>query len=476
MRKVLVSIFTVISLAVYAQKFNVETAAIEVKHYEDASSSEDDRKLAIERAKAAIDKAFGNPETRQDAKMWSLRGKIYMYIAINNKLGIDDPKALDVSKEAFANCIKFDNEKKKYANEAKDLIINVGVNMYNKAVGHFNSRQYAEAIHWYKSLTEIYPYDTRELLKSNNISEGSIFYYMGTTSYQAALDSNSTKEQKKDFLNQAVTYLQTSIDKNYSEPFTYIYLSNILLETCDTARALTVVEAGRDRFSSEPKLIEAEINIYIAQQRVDVLVKKLDVAIEANPDKEIYYLVRATSYQTLAKKELESIHKQDSVLGNLNKQLKSTADPKKKATLQTKVNELKGKADKSKASYDLYSANCEKDYKKALELNDGLFDAHYNLAAYYLDMAAPFTITLNDPNTSAKAYEDAEKAQAEFYKKALASFDAGLAVLKGETKLRIDVYYQMFKLYARINEPEKAKDYKNKYEELKKQYEAGEVK
>ena len=194
MRKILTSILAVISLAVYAQKFNVETAAIEVKHYEDASSNEDDRKLAIDRAKVAIDKAFGNPETQQDAKMWSLRGKIYMYIAINNKLGIDDPKALDVSKEAFANCIKYDNEKKKYANEAKDLIINVGVNIYNKAVIHFNARQYSEAIHWYKSLTEIYPFDTRELLKSNNISEGSIYYYMGTTSYQAALDSNSSND------------------------------------------------------------------------------------------------------------------------------------------------------------------------------------------------------------------------------------------------------------------------------------------
>ena len=207
-----------------------------------------------------------------------------------------------------------------------------------------------------------------------------------------------------------------------------------------------------------------------------MLVKKLDVAIEANPDKEIYYLVRATSYQTLAKKELEIIHKQDSILFNLNKQLKSITDPKKKATLQIKLNELKEKANKSKSTYELYSANCERDYKKTIELNDGLFDAHYNLAAYYLDMAAPFTLILNDPNTSAKAYEDAEKAQAEFYKKALASFDAGLTVLKGETKLRIDVYYQMFKLYARINEPEKAKDFKNKYEELKKQYEAGEVK
>ena len=65
----------------------------------------------------------------------------------------------------------------------------------------------------------------------------------------------------------AVGFLQTSIDKNYSEPLTYIYLSNILMEIGDTAKALSAVEAGRERFSSEPKLIEAEINIYIAQQR-----------------------------------------------------------------------------------------------------------------------------------------------------------------------------------------------------------------
>src|SRR5688572_18298457 len=99
MKKILLGILTVFALNTYAQKFNVESAAIAMKRYVDPTSNADDKKAAIEEGKTAIDKAYANAESQADPRMWSLRANIYLAIAIDTAVGINDPKAIETAME-----------------------------------------------------------------------------------------------------------------------------------------------------------------------------------------------------------------------------------------------------------------------------------------------------------------------------------------------------------------------------------------
>jgi tetratricopeptide (TPR) repeat protein len=134
---------------------------------------------------------------------------------------------------------------------------------------------------------------------------------------------------------EAKEYLQAAIDKGYQDPNAFVYLANIYLTEGDTASGLKVIEQGRSNFPNTSSLITAEINVYIAQGRVDVLVEKANAAIENSPDNPLLYYVRGNSYQILAESNAKLVKRTNDTLAYFAKQLKSATDPKKKAALNS---------------------------------------------------------------------------------------------------------------------------------------------
>lgn len=456
MKKILFSALTLAALTGYAQKFRVETASIAIRNYENPASNKDDRKAAMEEGKAEIDKAAENAESQADPKMWFNRGVIYQYIISDTSLGISAPNAAEVAMEAYIKCIKLDVDKKpKYAGPARTNLTNyIAYVMNMKANQAFNNKDYAGSLSYYKKILEIIQYDTDKNLAKNNMSDKELYWNMAVI----AINGELNKEAKD--------YLQAAIDKGYQDPNAFLYLANILLTEGDTASGLKVIEQGRINFPNTSTLITAEINVYIAQNRADLLVEKSNSAIENNPDNPLLYYVRANSYQVLAESNAKTVKKLNDTLNYFSKQLKATTDAKKKATLTTRQNEFKTQLTKATTDYTAYLGSAEKDYQKTIELDPGMFDAHFNLGALYLNQTPELTEKMNNlPVSAEKEYNDTKAKRDALYQKAIPSFEKALENVKNP-KDEYDICNTLKQVYGQLNDMAKFTEYKKRAEEI----------
>src|SRR3972149_7642439 len=251
------------------------------------------------------------------SKMWYLRGKTYIAINDNkDKFKSLDADAAEKAYISFLNCIKTDKDNV-YSGEVNSLFTTSVLRVYDKGIESFNNKEFDKAMHNFNIIFDAFPYDKNKMLLKNGIAPDSLTYDLYTVAKK--IDQVKAKE-----------YLQKLIDVKYKKPSIYLDMSRLMLEEKDTAKALSYIEAGRGLFDDNTALITAELDIYIAQKRTDVLLEKLAKAIEVAPDNEILYLIQGTIYE--------------------------------------KKNE---------------TAKAEQAYKKAIELKPDFFEANYNLGALY---------------------------------------------------------------------------------------------
>jgi Tfp pilus assembly protein PilF len=171
----------------------------------------------------------------------------------------------------------------------------------------------------------------------------------------------------------------------------------------DTAKAISYIEKGKLMFEDNLDIINQEINIYLAQKKLDQLKEKLNTAIEVAPDNEVLYTVLATIYQ--------------------------------------KNNEL----DKAEASY-----------LKAIELKPDYEIANYNLGVMFFNAGNTWNEKLNNlpPKETAKAKEYETKANEQF-KKAVVYLEKSYEASPDKNTKK-----QLRQLFLRLGETEKADKYK----------------
>jgi tetratricopeptide (TPR) repeat protein len=169
------------------------------------------------------------------------------------------------------------------------------------------------------------PFDGEKILEKNNLTAAKLTYAM----YAAAFDKKDVALQEK--------YLLNLVNMNYPDATVYGSLARIQMDRGNDAEALQYINRGLEIKPGDPALVREKINFYIKRNETDKLLAELTEAIEAdpeNPDNAQYY----------------------SILGNLYEQTK----------------------DEEKAISN---------YKKAIELDEYSYDAHWNLGAIYITKA-----------------------------------------------------------------------------------------
>ena len=275
----LISIFLIVSFSAIAQKNNIQNAANALKFNE------------LDKAKKAIDLAAEHQETKGDKKMWYYRGKTYR--AINDdtsKFKNLDPDAADKSYISYLNLLKIDKENT-YKDEITPFLIGSALRLYNKGILAFQLKETDKATRYLISLFEVFQYDKDKSLQRNNITPESL-------NYNLYLISNSIKDNIK-----AAEYLQKLIDVKYKNPAIYLEMSRIKLEAKDTVKALSYIDLGRNLFDDNADLIKAELNIYILQNKMNILLEKINKAIETTPDNEMLYYIQAKVYEQKSESE-----------------------------------------------------------------------------------------------------------------------------------------------------------------------------
>jgi tetratricopeptide (TPR) repeat protein len=457
-KKLILTAFCAISLTAMAQNSNVESAAIYLRNGE------------IEDAKKSIDLAIVHPETKANPKAWyyyvSILDTIYRNPAYAN---IMDADIADKFYNGCLRCIETD-VKNKYSFYCKDqAILNSAFMNFNKGISAYEQKDFKSAIRYYETVLSVIPYDKNEDLKKNNLSEKNIYLYMALSAMQSS-DNPKSK-----------IYLKKLMDLNYDDPVIYMQMANIYLEEKDTTTALQVIEQGRTKYPSEKDLINQELNIYMSMGRQDILVDKLNAAIEINPDDPMLLFVRGSVYDNYANdvnKKRKSIKEQAT---NTRKKAQIEKVPAKKTVFVKMADDLQKDYENEGKRANEYAAKAELDYKKVVELNPDYIDAFYNLGALTNNKTTEIVDKMNAiPNSLQgaaydKIYNPLKKQKDDILLVALNYFNQALALAeqKGEDTpekkkekngYMRDILYSIQQVYANLGDEKKTMETKKRRE------------
>lgn len=173
-----------------------------------------------------------------------------------------------------------------------------------------------------------YPMATQSFVKAASVNQqlgnvDSLSYFYAA---QSAYFGNQTEIAKE--------YFDKLIAISFKDASIYRVRSDIYKTQADTAMALTTIQKGRKAFPDDYSLIIAETNIYLAANKKDKAMELLQLAITKDDTNPTLFFAVGTNYDQM---------------GNFEE--------------------------------------AEKNYKKAIALDNQYFDANYNLGALYVNKA-----------------------------------------------------------------------------------------
>jgi len=448
MKKLLLMIVAFSGITVFAQRNNVESAAIYLRNSE------------MEDAKKAIDAASEHDETKNDPKMWYYRAAIYDTIYRNPEYAKLDNNAVEKFVVACKKCVETDT-KDRYADYCDLAIINSAFAAYTKAFESVEKKQSAEAYKYFQYVLDIMPYDKEGYLKKSNITEKTILL----TLIRLAFDTENNEAAK--------TNLQKLMDMNYDDPNIYAWMADIYFKEGNDAKGLEYIEKGREKFNSNMGLINMELNYYIKQGKQDLLMKKLNDAVAIDDQNYILFFVRGNVYDNYANNAIKrSNHLRDTV-ETLTKKAK-TATPANKPKLDAAIKNFKKEADSLTAASKVYMDNAEADYKKVVELKDDYGDAYYNLGALTNNRTTEIVDKMNNVPTTSQAEYDKKwgalkKERDAMLNKALGYFTKALEIAETlpeseapqkeyKRQTMYSILLNMQQLYAQLGDEKKSNE------------------
>lgn len=337
-----------------------------------------DLKQAVE----MIDVAMEDSEVSADIKAWKTKGEVYSAaVDYDMQARLLNPEHQIMFADAAVNSYQayrkmFDMAEKKHEKRsALEGMSGTASNISNSGVALYEGGNYEAAFNSFKTVLEIH-----NILKENG-EKGVLeteddynnqLYITGL----AALQANDVMSAK--------TYFQELYDKQYDKAAVYEALYKVKAQDGDEAGALTVLEEGRKKFPDDVSLLFAEINHYLKQNKLDVLVGKLKTAIEKEPENVSLYSTLGNVYDNLFQKELEA--------GNDEKA-------------------------------DEYFNSALDYYNQALAKKPDFLDAIYSVGALYYNKAAAKTKEMNElPISKVKEFEALKKESEELFDQALPFF------------------------------------------------------
>ncbi|MFY7733194.1 MAG: tetratricopeptide repeat protein [Bacteroidia bacterium] len=459
MKKTLLVLLCLITLSGWAQKSQVESAALYFNNAE------------MEDAKKAIDAAFEHPDTKDNVKMLYYRAAIYDTIATSKdekvrKLDID---AAEKWALAAKRCLELD-KKEIYKEQIEYNIVNAAFACNSAAYEASQRSDYKKIQSYYQLVIDLLPYDKNGDMKTNNLTEKSIVF----NQFYFANKEKIKEDQKK--------YLKRLIELDYQDHLIYAYLTNIYLEEGDTNTAISYLEKGRTLFPEKKDLIGQEINIYIAQNKLDILMQKVELANEQKPEDPDLIYTRGNLYDNAATGFAKEIKKYKEEATSINKKAKIEKNVATKKQLEAQAKDLSTKVMELNKKAAQYQSKAEADYFKAIELNPDMIDAYYNLGALTNNKTTAIAEKINaiDAKTQTeydKKFNAFKKVQDSIFSVAIAQFEKVIEIAEVKSEKTPedkaikyaylkDAYYSLQLIYAGMKNESKSNEYRAKKEEI----------
>ena len=458
MKKSLLILLCLITVSSWAQKSQIESAALYFNN------------LEMEDAKKSIDAAFEHPDTKDNVKMLYYRAAIYdtIFTSKDEKIRSLDIDAAQKWALAARRCLELD-KKELYKELMEYNIVNAAFACNSAAYDASKRGDYAKMQSYYQLVIDLLPYDKFGDMKTNNLTEKSIVF---NQFYFSNKEKNKVDQKK---------YLNRLVELDYQDHLIYAYLTNIYLEEGDTATAISYLDKGRSMFPEKKDLIGIEINLYISQGKIDLLLQKVELANEQKPDDAELIYTRGNLYDNAAggfNKEIKALREE---ANSVTKKAKVEKNVAVKKSLETSAKEKLAKVTEIAKKANEYSTKAEADYFKAIELNPEMIDAYYNLGALTNNKTVEIANKINsiDGKTQAeydKKFNALKKVQDSIFNVAITQFlkVEEYAQLKPEKTpeekaLKYaylkDAYYSLQLIYAGMKNESKSMEYKAKKDE-----------
>jgi len=343
----------------------------------------------LKEAKAAIDRALATGEGQSSAKAWNTKGDIYNEIANQiiaiRQLGLGDESELpQVDNPALEAYQAYEKglelaEKKFETKDALKGLQNVQPMLSNLGVYMYEEQKYDEA---YSSFNGVI--GAHETLKASG-EDSSLddpaemnnqMYITGL----AALNANKTAEAKP--------YFMQLYEQEYDKPLVYEAMYKIASDEESPEAAYRFLETGREKYPDDVSLLFADINHALKTNQLDLLITKLESAIEKEPNNVTLYTTTGNVYDQLYQK---------------------------------------ARQDNDQAKADEYFDKAKSYYEKGREIDPKNFDAIYSLGTLYYNRAAGMTQELNKladdySQEGIKKYEALKEEMFDQFNKALPYF------------------------------------------------------
>lgn len=235
-------------------------------------------KIELTKAKAAIDLAAENEETKNDAKTWHYYGIVYYKIAAYPEFNDIDTLALDKSLEAFVKIAQLDMEyfKAEYG-DIFQHINSIATNYFNKGAVAYENGEYKKAMECYMtayiSLAIIGKKDNEALLVVTQIA------LYNANEYETAIE-----------------ICKQLLADQYESPKVYQYLAVANGQLDKNDEMLKYIKQGREKFPEDESLINEEINAYLKLKREAEIIDQIKEMAYKKNDNSIYSLIIGTIY------------------------------------------------------------------------------------------------------------------------------------------------------------------------------------
>lgn len=422
--------------SVHAQEDPEKTVKKAIKAFNTFNLEPNTKAASLDEARTLIDQVFQSEAMNNNVAALLAKGQIYAgYITKDQTQRLLNPAykstydfpASYIAYQSFAKALELAEKKFEKSDAVKGLqgltgdLNNMGNELYNE--GKFKESYE----HFLASM------DIHEKVKANALPSA----LDKPEDYNNQMFILAAAAIKAKMYDEAKTYNDKLIQADYQDGGIYENQYEILTHAGDNKGAETILEEGRKKLPDDVGLMFKEINHYIRQGRLDILVDKLKAAITKEPSNVSLYTTLGNVYDNLYQKDSITIQKD-------------------KAGNYTVMEGIQ-----SNENY----TNAESYFSQATSLDAKNADAYYGLGAFYYNVAARMTTILNKladdySKEGSKKYEAIKVEVFAMFDKSLPSFKASEALNANDRNTLI----ALKEIYARKNEFDLSNEYKRRLE------------
>jgi tetratricopeptide (TPR) repeat protein len=265
----LAMLFCMISATVFAQKSKVNAAIFSLEEGK------------LTEAKQQIDEALKDAETQATAKAWQTKGDIYKGLYENITLFPQNPNALFEAKDAYMKAYELETNPKK-KNEVGKPLTTLTDFFKNEAVSAYQNEKYDVASKQFSQAMAINNF-LREKGMTKDLDTSAIF---GT-----AIAAFNAK-----MMTEALPLLEKLVELGYNHVAPYEYLATYY-ESKDDPKLSDFLEKGLAKYPDNSILKTVELNYNISHNKVDESIKKLQAALQKEPNNATMLFSLAGMYE-----------------------------------------------------------------------------------------------------------------------------------------------------------------------------------